>query len=78
MNPPDMILHVVDPTEHLSTAVPFTNHTRIMFCLVASTILLTAEPILCGLSTLLVPTEQILPVAVEMLSQITSPLEEKL
>lgn len=73
-----MILHVVDPTKHLSTAFPFTKYPRIMLRFMASTILLAAEPILCGLRTLLITTEEILPVAVKMLSQITASFEEEL
>lgn len=78
MNAPNMILHIVDPTENLTTSIPLTENTRVVLRLVTSTILLTAESIMRGLRTILMSTEEILPVTIEMFSQITAPLERRL
>jgi hypothetical protein len=78
MNPPHMIFHVIHPAEDPPAPVPFTNNARVMLRLVASTVLLTREPALLGLRATLVPAEQMLAVAIEVLAQITASSEEGL
>lgn len=78
MNPPHMVLHIVDTTENLPTALPLTKDTRIMLRFMTSTVLLAAKAILCRLGTSLVATEEVLAVAVEVLPQITASMEDSL
>lgn len=75
MNPPNMVLHIVHTTENPSTPIPLTNNARIMLGLMPSTVLLTREPALLRLRTPLMPTEEMLPVSIEMLPQVTTSTE---
>jgi hypothetical protein len=68
MNPSHMIFHVVHPTEDPPTPIPLTDNARVMLRLMASTVLLARESALLGLHTSLVPAEQVLAVAIEMLA----------
>lgn len=78
MNPPYMILHIVDPTEHPLTTVPLADDARVVLCLVAGTVLLAGEAALLRLRAAFMPTEEVLSVPVEMLPQITASTEKGL
>lgn len=78
MNPPNMIFHIIHPTETPSTPIPLTDNAGIMLRLVTSTILLAREPALLRLRTALVPAEQMLAVTIKVFPQITAPPEEGL
>ena len=75
MNPPHMVLHIVNTTEDLPTALPLTEDTRVMLRLMASTVLLAAKSILRRLGTSLMATEKVLAVTVEVFPQITASME---
>jgi hypothetical protein len=47
-----------------------------MFGLMTRTVFLAGEPALLGLRTTLMPTEEMLAVAIEMLTQITPPAKQ--
>lgn len=77
MNPPHMILHVIDPTKHSPAVRPLTYNTGVMLRLVPGAVFLAREPARNSLRTALVPTEQMLPVPVEVLAQITAAVERR-
>ncbi|KAF7174477.1 hypothetical protein CNMCM5623_007360 [Aspergillus felis] len=77
MNPPHMILHVVYPAKHPPTIRPLTHNTGVMLRLVPGTVLLAREPARNSLRTALVPTEQMLPVPVEVLAQVAAAEERR-
>lgn len=78
MNTPHMIFHIIDATEHTTTAVPLAHNAGIMFCLVASTVFFRREPPMHSLWTSLVATEEMLAVAVIVLAQVAATTEDSL
>lgn len=78
MDPPHMILHVVDATKHPRTAGPLARHAGVVFRLVAVAVLLAGEAALHGLRTALVAAEEMFPVAVVVLAQVAAAAEDGL
>lgn len=72
---PYMVLHVIDATKHPATAIPFAHNARVVLRLVPRAVLLAREPTLAMLGTALMATEQMLPMAVVVLAQITTTAE---
>ena len=68
MNPPNMILHIIDPRKDPLTALPLAFDTRIMLRLMAGPILLAGKATLGALRTAFVPAKEVLAVAVEVLA----------
>jgi hypothetical protein len=78
MDPPHMILHIIDAAKNPLTPTPLTDNAGIVLCLVASTVLLARESTLLRLRAAFVPTKEVLSVPVEMLSQIAASTEKGL
>ena len=76
MNPPNMILHIINPTKHLPTPIPLTPNPGIMLRLMPGSILLTREPALRTLRTPLVSTEEVFLVSVEVFPQVAPSPED--
>lgn len=77
MNPPHMILHVVYPAEYPPAVRPLTHNPGVMLRLVPGAVLLAREPARNSLRTALVPTEQMLPVPIEVFPEVAATMERR-
>lgn len=75
MNPPNMILHIINPTKNPPTTRPLTKHPRIMPSLVPSTIFIRRKPTINRLRTPLVATEEVLTVLIVMFPEVADATE---
>ena len=68
-----MVSHVINSTEDSVAAVPLTWNSWIVLGLVPRSILLATETAFPRLRTVLVPTEKVLAVPMEVLAQVAGP-----
>lgn len=78
MNPPHVILHIIHPAKNPSTTTPLTFNAGVMFSLMSGAILLTREPTLPGLGTLLKATKEMFAMAVIVFPEVAAASEEGL
>jgi hypothetical protein len=76
MNTPDVVFHIIHPTEYSTTSVPFTRNTGIVLRFVSCTVFLAGEASLVRLGAPIMSAEEVFAVTFVVFSKIAATRED--